>query len=358
MEPVQTARQQYYDHTQYTATYYALYVALERWFAYTVFKNDISRIFLSSPEYAYRRRFELTDPSIAYDLVSASSLHFPFANYWPLNTGWRPDTRTAAVAATMIEGGLSAGHRKLQAMPVTLDVAVMLHFDREDDARNAYERLLWASYREQYNTTTVAWKGEVLGIPLNVRVNDLQFNPTFKEQDWLDGNRVFTVVATMLLRSYVLKPQQLNSTTNEYDSEDSYYYLTEEAILQLMRDKHLLSETVVTTALDYNPQIMINQFAVEYVRSTSVKLQWDITSDPLRTILIRLSTGEQLELDGTSNSCIFTQLIEGSDYVATATFITESGVSKSVALSFTTEAKPTDGDEAVDDRAALVGTNW
>ena len=97
------SRKQYYNHDNYVATYYSLYIALERWLAEAIFRKDVSRVFLASPQYAYRRRFELTDPAVSYSTVPVASLRFPFANYWPLNDGWEPDTRIAANPAAMLE---------------------------------------------------------------------------------------------------------------------------------------------------------------------------------------------------------------------------------------------------------------
>ena len=353
MAAIETQRQQYYDHSAHIATYYALYISLEQWLAASLFKGDISRVFLASGEYAYRRRFELTDPSVAYDSVSSSSLQFPFANYWPLNSGWRPDTRVAAANASLIENGFYTRQHKLRAMPVTLATALMLHFDREDDARVAYERLLWMSYRERYYSTSIAWEGEVLGIPMNIKVENLSFNPKYREQDWLESNRVFVVETTLQLRSYIVTP---TFTDSSFDTPSSspFYYLTEEAKLQLFSGKNINSEIVVRQILDFNPTIAINQLAASEVTSTTATVVWNVTSDPLQSVEIRLG-GTTYTVDPSLMSYKIVGLTAGSEYTATVTFITTTGVSKSLALSFATEGVQSVG---LADSAGLVGTNW
>ena len=48
---------QYYFHQYYANSYYRIYMSLEDWISKNIFRNDSSRVFLSSPEYAFRRRF-------------------------------------------------------------------------------------------------------------------------------------------------------------------------------------------------------------------------------------------------------------------------------------------------------------
>ena len=77
----------YYIHSSYIPTYYYVYIFIEQWLAANIFRNDLSRVFMASNDYAFRRRFELTDMSENYEDIDASSLRFPFGNYWAQNTG-------------------------------------------------------------------------------------------------------------------------------------------------------------------------------------------------------------------------------------------------------------------------------
>lgn len=359
METFEATRKQYYDHVDYTATYYALYVALEKWMADVVFREDLSRVFLSSPDYAYRRRFELTDTAVAYNKIQPASLRFPFANYWPLNAGWQPDDRIAANPASFVEVGVSAQSRILKAMMVTTDIEALLHFDREDDARQAYERLLWQSYRERYSSTTIAWKGEVLGLPLNIKVKNLEFNPNFTEQDWLKSNRIFIVRCTIGLRSYSLEPpRQLpyNASEDSVLGDDERYYITEEVITNLLQGKRISSTTHVKSLLDYNPTIPINYVRIGKKTQSTAKVEWSVEA-PLDSVVISLEGLDEVTLPGSSKSYIFNELTKGSKYVATITFISKEGVSKVTSLDINTDNES--GNENVRaNKNTLVGTTW
>ena len=63
----------FYDHSYYCATYRKVYDWIEDWFADHIFRKDHSRIFMSSDNYAFRRRFELTDANGIMDLSNNES---------------------------------------------------------------------------------------------------------------------------------------------------------------------------------------------------------------------------------------------------------------------------------------------
>lgn len=354
--------QRFYKHDSFVQGYYSLYIALERWLSNVVFRQDISRIFLASNEYAFRRRFELTDPSQAYNTINASSLQFPFANYWPNNTGWQPDNRPAANPAAMVITGLSHQSRLLRAMAVTTSIMTTFYFDREDDARLAYEALLWKSFREQFMYTTIAWRDEQLGLPLNIKIQNLAFNPDFKENDWLTQNRIFTVVAELELRSYSLQPPiQPAYTSSVSVPDDERFTLTEEVILQLATDKKLLGEVTIDSLYNQNPAILVNQFTVASKTATTARLTWDVAVDgpgKLAAIHLTLSGRETIVLDKDKRDYTFRRLTENSTYIATIKFMTDDGLSKMVSIQFTTPLSEETVHEAVAPLNSLVGVTW
>ena len=65
--PSKIISSQYYIHNSYVDTYYYVYKFLEKWIADNIFRKDASRVFLASDDYAFRRRFELTDMSKSYE---------------------------------------------------------------------------------------------------------------------------------------------------------------------------------------------------------------------------------------------------------------------------------------------------
>lgn len=239
----------YYIHTYYVPTYYYAYITLEKWIAAKIFRNDLSRVFMSSNDYAFRRRFELTDMSQAYDEIGASSLRFPFANYNILNQGWTRDEREAANTAAQVYAGLYVGTTKLQAAAVTAEIPVQFYFDREDDARLAYDNLFFYSFNPHYYKASVPYGNSTLELPYAFELTNLVFNPTFTEQDWLKQNRIFVITVNFRISSYIIKPplqpdwNASAETLREYGSAKEYdpgesrpdgienYVLTEDVIL-------------------------------------------------------------------------------------------------------------------------------
>lgn len=247
---------QYYIHNYYVNTYYYVYKFLENWLADNVFRKDKSRVFMASDDYCFRRRFELTDTSNDFDSLEFSSLRFPFANYWPQNSGWIIDPRIAAKSAALTYLGIYEGNTKIRAAQSLFTIPVTLWFDREDDARLAYEILYFNSYNEHYYSidvpygrdTTVKGDGvsissDILSLPMNMEVLNLSFNPNFKESDWLKKQRVFPIKVDFQIRSYaILPPEQPSydlsmnangslSDGSDYTSGFSFYYIVDDVIL-------------------------------------------------------------------------------------------------------------------------------
>lgn len=357
---VETLARQFYKHEAYTATRYALYIALEQWLSKLVFRRDTTRVYLASDEYAFRRRFELTDTSQSYDQVQASSLRFPFANYWPGNDGWRPDERAAANTAALVVVGLSENTRTLRAMAVTSDITTTFYFDREDDARLAYEFLLWNAFREQLMYTTVQWKDEILSIPLNIKIQDLTFNPDYKEKNWLEEQRIFTISARLELRSHIPQPPEQPEYASDISVVDNErYVLTEEVILDMLSESKIVSTLQIDTLFNQNPTILVNQFGVASTSPTTARLTWDIEAPDLASVELIISGRDPVKIvDPTIKDYTFRKLEEASDYTVTMTIMDNRGVSKVVALKFSTPLSDASARVKTSDRNTLVGTSW
>lgn len=246
----------YYIHSSYIPTYYYVYIFIEQWLAANIFRNDLSRVFMASNDYAFRRRFELTDMSENYEDIDASSLRFPFGNYWAQNTGWKVDDRPAANTAAQVYEGLYLGTTKVRAVNVTLPVGIQLYFDREDDARLAYDRLFFYSFNRHFYSTEANIAGNRVGLPMNLQLDDLTFNPSFKESDWLKQNRIFVLTFTMNVSTYILNPPKQPDYTHDdtdlsdYDDGNEQYYIVNDVILNFWnKSSNIKVETYCGTDL-------------------------------------------------------------------------------------------------------------
>ena len=270
------AAKQYYIHKSYVNSYYHIYKYIEKWFTSNIFRNESSRVFLASDEYCFRRRFELTDTSKNFDTLEFESLRFPFANYWPLNTGWKADSRFAANPAPLVYEGIYVGNTRVRAASGVMDVPITIWFDREDDARFAYDKLYFFSFNEHNDSVNVPYgrsdtlnndgtfsqNTNVLGLPVVLEIKDLQFNPQFKETDWLKKQRVFVIKCTVQMRSYLIYPPDqpdeeldLNpdgtlSDGGVYEDGTSFYYIVDDVILNLSNGENT---KVQTFDAGYNP---------------------------------------------------------------------------------------------------------
>ena len=302
------AASQYYVHYSYVPGYYYLYKALENWLAERLFRNDKSRVFCASNDYAFRRRFELTDTSQNYKDLEVSSLRFPFANYWPQNNGWQVDTRPAANTAALIYIGIYEGTTKIRAAAGAITVPTTFYFDREDDARMAYERLYFYTYNEHNYSTEAIFSNQILELPMIITVSNLRFNPSYNETDWLKQNRIFIVSVDMVLRSYILYPPKqpnydvfVNSaglltdkdgnlinpegnyeTDGEgfygsyYDDGSESYYPTEEVILIMQSYYGLDLESIKVNGTVDESTIEVNQLYIDNISTDSATVKWDI----------------------------------------------------------------------------------
>lgn len=284
--PSKLISSKYYIHHSYVDTYYYVYKFLEKWIADNIFRKDTSRVFLASDDYAFRRRFELTDMSKSYDSLEFSSLNFPFANYWPQNNGWVAETRIASKNASLVYLGIYDGDTKVRASASNISIPTTLWFDREDDARLAYEILYFKSYNEQYNSTKVPYgtdytklsetssrTGNILDIPVNIKIDNLVFNPNFVESDWLKKQRIYPIKVTFTIRTFAIYPPKQPDYNvivkedgtiegdNIYEDGYSYYYTVDDVILNFNPSK----VNILTYDAGYDPT---SESGSQYIGST------------------------------------------------------------------------------------------
>lgn len=376
---VEVAATQYYVHRSYVNVYYYLYEALENWIASNIFRNDKTRVFLASNDYAFRRRFELTDMSIDYSKLEFSSLNFPFANYWPQNSGWKPDTRPAANQAYMIYGGMYLGDTKFRVAPGIITIPVTFYFDREDDARLAYENLYFYTYNEHYFSTVASISNTTVGIPMNISFNNLQFNPSFKETDWLKKNRIFIITVNLDLRSFIIKPPEqpdyyysVNQNGDLIDGtgavvgdyKDGYpsYCITKEVILNLKDYEDLYTSTITVDGVLDESQLEINYLRVKEntLSPTQVTIEWECENpSDIISIKIRKNSIESwtsISKDATEYTIL--GLTENSTYNFEIEFLSEKYGLKQLWLAFTTPESLSTLTKKESSKASLIGLKF
>ena len=375
MNPVEVQARQYYVHDSYIPVYYYVYEALEKWLADVVFREDRSRIILSSNEFAFRRRFELTDMSRPYKELEISSLHFPFANYWPLNIGWDREERLAANPAVLLYTGIYTNRSRIRASNANIAIPVNFYFDREDDARLAYSKLYFYTFNEFSQEEKITFQNEEIGLPVVISLKSLQFNPQFNETDWLKQNRIFVITANINLRTYIIAPPEqplwnqvvtgddMLSNGDAYDDGNSTYNLvrTVETTTSSMGGLSEESfEKLIYEGEIKEPEVLVNYLKVDETTDDSVKIVWDVEGTAAVATIGIKKAGEKkyTAIPPENTEYTFTDLSPDSEYKVYVKFTLEDGTSKRLSLNIRTReaAKPSVTDEPLAD--PLVGISW
>ena len=347
----------FYNHTSYGASYYTAYVGLENFISPLVFRNDKSRIFLSSDNYAFRRRFELLTGAKSSDEIDLAALDFPFANYSPFNEGWQP-LKNNTNTASMVLRGLDVGNLNLKAYMATLEIPVTFYFDREDDARFAYDSLVFVGFKENYFYSSLGYKGSTVRIPLNIKLTKLAFNPKMTEEDWLTQNRIFTIQATFSLKSVILATPKQTPVGSSYDldkdNDNPDYVLTEEVILEMMNHKGLLMSNIsVKGQLDETGEIV--PLEVVDIEKTSAFIKWNKPTKNLSSIIIYPMSQKGQTLDVNSTSYYLENLSEDSSYTGYIEFHFEDGSYRRSYYGFKTKKSLQSKKRS---KNLLTGTSW
>lgn len=246
----------FYNHNLYQPTYQAVREALKEFLSEQVFRFDKSRVIVASNEYAFRRRYELTDVSKDFNNIKAMSLHMPFCNINPFNTGWEFDDAPASRNASMVYDGIYEGTTRLRASRVVQKIPCTFYFDNEPDARLAYDKMHFLSFVEHDLSYDFIYGGKVqvdedgglnivggetIALPVVLEFKSLKFNPTFNEKSWLEQQRMFIITAEVEVRSFALYP--LNQpkfegeiTAESYDSGVDDYVLTDKVVMAMGSD--------------------------------------------------------------------------------------------------------------------------
>ena len=322
-------------------------IALEYFFTQSLFKQDLSRAVYATSDYAYRRRFELMDTSREFENIEASSLQFPFMSY-RISDNWKPVPEKRIFK--LEESGYPAASElgNLRIIQVTNSVNILLHYDREDDARLAYDRLAFLSSNKRWITQKVTYHFDSLDIPIRIAVDasSIKFSPEVEETDWLKQNRLFVISLNVDVDSMLLFPPEQTADGEDYDPEP--FSLSEEVILEFIAGKDPVI-TSVSEALEDNA-ITLNSFLLERVTKTTAKLSWNIEDQGSLDSLVLKINGKEYDLDVGDYIKSIRGLLPGAEYQADL-YATRGEYSKHFTLRLTTTSDATSSSD-------IVGSTW
>jgi hypothetical protein len=393
------AQTSFFDKTTWSNSYYAALLPVEYFLSQVMLRGDASRVFWSSDDIAFRKRFQnaTVENGADFDQIQPQTLNFPFANYWYSGGLWVPDDRAFAVNPIQMMRGLwDVGlptYMRAMAVKTTLDATV--YYDRDDDARMNYEAIMWEQQPKgpvQF-TTSVSWQGVEIALPVFITIESIEYNPSFQEGDWLKQQRILPIKIKLAVRTYILFfPRQTNIDGNprpftpfgtgaSTSPENDQIYITERVILDFATAKQwgtagpvtasdyvgtaANSEPVGPNAVDLdvvNPivtdivqgyfqaatDITVNAVVVDpaTITPTSFTLSWAVRAADLPNL-----TALKIQVPGQTpiiitDSTVTTQIVDGlfpnSTYEVTALFYSASGSITTFSLTTTTAADPTD----------------
>jgi hypothetical protein len=363
----------FYDTKKYGMSYYSVQIALERFIAEKILRGDLSRILFTADSFVFRARMEQQDRSTAYQ--AASSLKFPFSNYW-YEGFWERDDRIASNQASQQLSGINlGGDFYIRSRAVMTTIPFTFYFNSDNDARIAYEKLQWTfNPRSAVLSTTVKYKEHIIDIPVIVSLEDLVYNPDYTEKEWLSQNRIIPIRANFKIRTYTLGPNvqtPVPGGLDTTDTEDEIISITETALLQFFQSKNLYTtltiddiepldevELAVNAYFDPTYDVVINSITSSNITYSSVKISWNLDippiSDPtsIESIIISTKGKESVTINNPAliDDYVFTGLNELSTYKFQLYIKLKSGKIKIQTITITTANNP-----AVPDIGGLAG---
>jgi len=335
----------YYQPNKLNNVTYLVFMALEKYFGQEIFKNDLSRIIYSSSEFAFRQRINKLYPSLTppYTSITASQMQFPFANYFR-NSSWRIDSRPAIQNATAALYGFSISNEipvPIRFLQTEMDFDFNFYFNRDDDAQNCYDILMWIQNPtpKQFSFPGLKYKNYSLDIPIILKTENITWTNQFKENDWLNKNRVIVVSATINVKTTLVDQFAPGSVSALFDvmpseSEMGQFYITKESILDFLSYKNdplWNEENIVmdiTAQFTPDPQLEAT-FEIEVPDETSVVFTWDFNEEALEfyedKVLILLNDGTQIYVPIEDKTYTLSPVSSNSTFIASIYFTSKDG---------------------------------
>ncbi len=382
----------FFDMSQWSNVYYAAQFVIEQFLADVLMRSDLTRIVYASDAYSFRRRFELSDSQGGdFDLIKPTGLNFPFANYW-YDGFWTPDDRPFAIQTKQLLYGLwdESLPSYLRTMAVKASFPVTVLYNRDDDARLAYELLMWEYLPRGpiQLATKLRWKDVDLAIPVYITIEDIVFNPTYNETDWLKTHRIVPIRFKITARTYTIgypRQTRLPFNTVEYpdnvidppfnkgtvDFDGDSVSITEEVILEFAAAKQWVSEDILVTEggdlvtdsgddfiadvvdvttdivtgyLTAGEEITINAVTADDITMDSFLLNWTIKAEDIPNIAyIKIVVPGQPPIiieDTSITSYLITGLQPSSEYGVILLFYGQGDIIRDFHLTVTTLEDP------------------
>jgi len=328
----------------------------------------------ASPEFAFRQRLnqlnQNTNPAF-------SSLNIPFGSIFR-DGNWGKENKVGVVYAPGVLGSVTMNDGCIiRFINTQTNFDLMLFFGREDDAQIAYETLMWIKYpnKKLLQLTGLEYKGRPIDIPLSISVTDVDYASQYKEQKWIDEQRLIPIhanieITSAILDQYAQGPDSSLFTTYPGDGQYENVILTEKVILdflsyhgnnQYVDEDGILLEVISTVAPDPD---LLGEFVFESdnIKDDEIDLSWsynegegvDIPSLYETNVRISCSNGTSVEVPLTDKAYTYGGLEPDSYYDFSIFFISKAGMVTKYSLAdcYTTLAA------APPNLKGMIGLTW
>ena len=184
---------------------YAMDISLESYFQ-SLLGLEATRIIYASNDYCFRERTRQT---------STGTLEIPFMNYY--KTGYSKADRnwkqTKQAVRYFKNDNLELQHGHIRVMPVKSEYEITLFFNQHKDCEQAYRKLMFASARETTLQASINIEEDTLNIPMILYWDNIEFNPDYNENEWLEQNKIYSISISLSVDHYIL----------DCDDEDTVY---------------------------------------------------------------------------------------------------------------------------------------
>lgn len=272
----------YYKHSLLTNSSYLVQIAIEKYLSSLLFGGDLTKILYASFAYCFRARVNQLQ---VLGIQPDSYLGTPFAVYYR-DTNWKPVKGGGSYSLIKGIEDESIG-KTIRAMLVESSYSVFVFYNRDDDAQVAYDTLISDTQpsRLQFFFDSLMYKGREISLPIAFDIQNVSFQMSLKETDWLKQARIIPISFTLQCESAILlNPLYVYTDQDPEDAEE--VYISKKVILDYLSYKtnDLFDTSHIDLELLYSlsdPPPIVAVFDKENLTSNSVTLKWAINKNSL-----------------------------------------------------------------------------
>lgn len=203
-------QESFYENQNFLNVAYAVDISLENHFSDLLFKGDNSRIVYSKNEFAMRKRARDSN-----DNVSTSNLDLPFMNYKTDEYRIEGDNPRWHIRAYSSGVYIPELDQKIIYAPLVMEYEATFWCNLDEELRYAFNEV----HFDSGNKTTLTANIDVDGINLPLTVwlsyDNLQFDPEYDENEWLERNRIHSAAIDFQVQTFTIKSNKAITVTDE-----------------------------------------------------------------------------------------------------------------------------------------------